>query len=147
MRIRDWSSDVCSSDLAVVALLARGAGETAIRLQALIYPVVDYRLAGGSYERYAEGYGVLTRGAMQWFQRHYLHSAGDAGDWRASPIKAASHRALPPAVIVSAECDVLCDEGGRYAEALRAAGVAVDHKPYAGQIGRASCRERVCQYV
>src|SRR3546814_17736701 len=126
MRIRDWSSDVCSSDLAVVALLARGAGETAIRLQALIYPVVDYRLAGGSYERYAEGYGVLTRGAMQWFQRHYLHSAGDAGDWRASPITAASPRALPPAALVSAEGDVLCAEARKRVVSGKSVSVSVD---------------------
>lgn len=119
---------------AVLALLARDAGETAIRLQALIYPVADYGLADDSYRRYAEGYGVLTRAAMQWFQRHYLRSADDAEDWRASPIRAASHAGLPPAVIVGAECDVLHDEGVRYAETLRAAGVAVDHREFAGMI-------------
>jgi len=119
---------------AVLALLARDAGETAIRLQALIYPVADYGLTDDSYRRYAEGYGVLTRAAMQWFQRHYLRTAGDAEDWRASPIKAASHAGLPPAVIVGAECDVLHDEGVRYAETLLAAGVAVDHREFAGMI-------------
>jgi len=119
---------------AVLALQARDAGETAIKLQALVYPVVDYGLAGDSYRRYAEGYGVLTRGAMQWFQRHYLRSAADAGDWRASPARAASHAGLPPAVIVNAECDVLRDEGAGYAETLRAAGVAVDHREFPGMI-------------
>lgn len=119
---------------AVVALMARDAGDTAIRLQALVYPVVDFALADDSYRRFAEGYGVLTRGAMQWFQGHYLSSPGDAADWRASPVKAASHAGLPPAVIVSAECDVLRDEGERYADALRAAGVAVDHREFPGMI-------------
>lgn len=119
---------------AVLALLARDAGETAIRLQALVYPVVDYGLAGDSYRRYAEGYGVLTRGAMQWFQRHYLRSVADADDWRASPARAESHAGLPPAVIVNAECDVLRDEGAGYAETLRAAGVAVDHREFPGMI-------------
>lgn len=119
---------------AVVALLARDAGESAIRLQALVYPVVDFGLSGDSYERYAEGYGVLTRGAMEWFRSHYLAAPADSGDWRASPARAPSHARLPPAVIVAAECDVLHDEGVRYAEILRAAGVPVDYRQFPGMI-------------
>lgn len=119
---------------AVVALMARDAGAPKLRLQALVYPVADYALTGESYERYAEGYGVLTRGAMEWFQRHYLSRPEDADDWRASPIKASSFAGVAPALIVNAECDVLRDDGARYAEALRRAGVPVEHKEYAGMI-------------
>lgn len=119
---------------AVVALRARDAGDTAIRLQALIYPVTDYSLSGASYGTYATGYGILTKAAMEWFQRHYLGSAADAEDWRASPLKADSHDGLAPALIVTAECDVLNDDGVRYAEALRAAGTTVEYKEYPGMI-------------
>jgi acetyl esterase len=119
---------------AVVALLARDAGHPKLRLQSLVYPVADYNLVGASYEKYAEGCGLLTKAAMVWFRDHYLRRPADADDWRASPIKAASFAGLAPAVIVTAECDVLHDEGQRYAEALRRAGVSVEHKDYPGMI-------------
>jgi acetyl esterase len=118
---------------AVVALMARDAGHTNIRLQLLVYPVVDFALTGASYATYASGFGVLTVDAMTWFRDHYLASPEDAGDWRASPIKA-NLKGLPPALIIAAQCDVLRDEGLAYAEALRAAGVSVEHKEYAGMI-------------
>ncbi len=59
---------------AVVALLARDAGSPRLSLQSLVYPIADYGLVGDSYEKYANGYGILTRGAMEWFRDHYLRS-------------------------------------------------------------------------
>jgi acetyl esterase len=119
---------------AVVAIMARDAGHANIALQVLIYPVTDYHLSGASYRRFGQGYGVLTSDVMAWFRKHYLGHPGDADDWRASPIRARSLARLPPAVIIAAECDVLRDEGAAYAEALRAAGTAVDRREYAGMI-------------
>ncbi len=119
---------------AVVALLARDAGGPMLRLQSLVYPVADYTLSGASYGKYAQGYGVLTRDAMVWFRDHYLRSAADAEDWRASPLKASRLAGVAPAVIITAECDVLHDEGDGYAAALRQAGVAVEYREYAGMI-------------
>ena len=119
---------------AVVALLARAAGGPRLRLQSLVYPVADLDLAGSSYEKYAQGYGLLTREAMVWFRNHYLRSPRDAEDWRASPIKAASFAGVAPAIVITAECDVLHDDGERYAAALRAAGVPVEYKEYPGMI-------------
>jgi acetyl esterase len=119
---------------AVVALIARDKGGPALRLQSLVYPVADYSLSTPSYETFAEGYGLLTRGAMRWFQQHYLRSAADAADWRASPIRAPSFKDVAPARVVTAECDVLHDEGAAYAEALRQAGVAVEYREYPGMI-------------
>src|SRR5208283_2223819 len=65
-------------------------GGPGLRLQSLVYPVADYGLVGDSYDKYAQGYGLLTKEAMVWFRNHYLRSPKDAEDWRASPIKAAS---------------------------------------------------------
>jgi len=115
-------------------IMARDAGAPALKLQSLVYPVVDYRLTDASYERYATGYGILTKNAMAWFQRHYLRDAADADDWRASPIKAANLAGVAPAIIIAAECDVLCDEGKRYAAALTAAGVPVQRHEFAGMV-------------
>jgi acetyl esterase len=119
---------------AVVALAARDAGAPKLRLQSLVYPISDYRLVGDSFAKYGQGYGILTREAMVWFQQHYLRTLDDADDWRASPIKAASLAGVAPAIIVTAECDVLHDDGENYAAALRRAGVAVEHREYAGMI-------------
>jgi acetyl esterase len=119
---------------AVVALMARDTGGPRLRLQSLVYPVADYGLVGDSYEKFAEGYGVLTGQAMVWFRNHYLRTPKDAEDWRASPIKAASLAGVAPAIVVTAECDVLHDDGEGYAEALRRAGVPVEYKEYPGMI-------------
>lgn len=119
---------------AVVALMARDAGGPGLALQSLVYPISDYGMGTASYETFAEGYGILTRAAMVWFRDHYLRSPADAADWRASPIRAASLAGVAPAIVVTAECDVLHDDGQNYAEALRAAGVAVEYREYAGMI-------------
>jgi acetyl esterase len=119
---------------AVTALLARDAGGPQLRLQSLVYPVTDYGLASDSYDRYASGYGILTRQATFWFRDHYLCRPEGANDWRASPIRAANLAGVAPAIIITAECDVLHDEGERYADALRHAGVPVEYKELPGMI-------------
>jgi acetyl esterase len=119
---------------AVVALVARDAGSPKLRLQSLVYPVADYSIVGDSYDKYAQGYGILTKEAMVWFRDHYLRTPEDADDWRASPIKAASLAGAAPAIVVTAECDVLHDDGLRYAETLQRAGVPVEYREYPGMI-------------
>ena len=119
---------------AVTALLARDAGGPALRHQLLVYPVTDYRCASASYDRYARGYGTLEAESMRWFQRHYLGGADAAADWRASPLLATDLSGLPPALVITAECDVLRDEGAAYAERLAASGTPCVHVPFAGMI-------------
>ena len=119
---------------AVAALTARDEGGPALRHQLLVYPVTDYRCRGPSYERYARGYGTLEAESMHWFQRHYLGGPDPAEDWRASPLLAADLSGLPPALVVTAECDVLRDEGVAYAERLTASGTPCEHVPFPGMI-------------
>lgn len=127
--------DSAGANLATVAaIIARDKGSPPIAFQVLIYPIADYRMIDDSYRRYASGYGVLGASTMSWFRSHYLRSPDDAGDWRASPILAPSLAGLPPAIVVTAGCDVLHDEGERYAAALSGAGVRVEHRDYAGMI-------------
>ena len=119
---------------AVAALTARDEGGPALRHQLLVYPVTDYRCRGPSYERYARGYGTLEAESMRWFQRHYLGGPDGADDWRASPLLAADLSGLPPALVITAECDVLRDEGVAYAERLAESGTPCEHAPFPGMI-------------
>jgi acetyl esterase len=112
---------------AVAALLLRNKGVTGLAGQILIYPVTaPYDPPTASYLEMAEGYG-LTRKGMMWFWDHYLKNKSDAADFRAAPLLAASLRGLPRAFVVTAEYDVLRDEGQAYARRLEEAGVDVTH--------------------
>ncbi|HEX4872063.1 MAG TPA: alpha/beta hydrolase [Nevskiaceae bacterium] len=115
-----------------VALCARDAG-LALRHQLLIYPVVD---AGGgteSLKERAEGY-FLTAALMAWFLNHYVRDPAQVADWRLSPLRAPSHAGVAPASILVCGYDPLHDDGVRYAEALRRAGVAVSFRDVPDQI-------------
>jgi acetyl esterase len=113
---------------AVAALRLRAAGGPRLAGQLLLYPVTDHWTAGfASYDAFAEGFG-LTRAVMAWFWDHYLGTSLDAQAARglspdAAPLRAADLRGLPPALVITAEYDVLRDEGEAYAARLREAGV------------------------
>ena len=122
---------------AVMALRARDRGGPAIALQALIYPVTDADFSRPSYDdSSATPYSdqLLSREAMIWYWDHYLPGQSRRTEAYASPLRAGDFSGLPPAVILTAEHDVLRDEGEAYAEALQAANVPVDFKRYIGQI-------------
>jgi acetyl esterase len=112
---------------AVVALLLRDKGVAGLAGQILIYPVTAYYdPPTASYLEMAEGYG-LTRKGMMWFWDHYLKDKSEAADFRAAPLRAASLRGLPRAFLVTAEYDLLRDEGQAYAQRLEEAGADVTH--------------------
>lgn len=119
---------------AVLALMARDTGAPHLRLQSLVYPLGDQKLSGNSFETFAEGYGLLTYKAAVWFREHYLRGAADIADWRASPVRAASHAGVAPAIIVVAECDILHDDCVAYADILGRAGVPVEYQEFPGMI-------------
>ena len=109
----------------VTAIALRDQVSPRLRGQVLIYPITDHVDAGtGSYTEFAEGYG-LTREGMRWFMRHYVSHPGHAIDPRLCPLRAPNLRNLPPAFVLTAEYDVLRDEGERYAHRLREDGVEV----------------------
>jgi acetyl esterase len=118
---------------AVVALDARDRGGPPLVFQLLIYPATDMQMGRPSHARHADQL-PLRRATMRWFVGHYLRDAGDEADWRASPLRAANFRNLPPALIVTAGFDPLSDEGEAYARALSDAGVPVVHRRFEGQI-------------
>ena len=120
---------------AAVTLLSRERGEPDIRLQLLFYPVTDATFDTASYHQFAEGYH-LRRDAMMWFWDQYTRHPGERNEITASPLRAgvAQLKRLPPALIITAEADVLRDEGEAYANKLRQAGVRVTAVRFQGTI-------------
>ena len=113
---------------AVVCLLARDRGGPAISHQALIYPATDTTAVRPP----AKDMPFLSLEEMTAFRRLYLGPDGDPANPWASPLLAAAHGGLPPALIQVAEHDPLREEGVGYAGALRAAGVPVRLTEYVG---------------
>ena len=112
---------------AVVALLLRDKRAERLAGQMLIYPVAAYYDPPTvSYLENAAGYG-LTRGGMMWFWDNYLNHPDEAKDVRAAPLLAPSLAGLPRAFVVTAEYDVLRDEGQALAKRLEEAGVPVTY--------------------
>jgi acetyl esterase len=119
----------------VITLLSRERGGPDIRLQMLFYPVTDAAFDTASYHQFAEGYH-LRRDAMMWFWKQYTRHPGERNEITASPLRASVEQlqGLPPALIITAEADVLRDEGEAYASKLRQAGVRVAAVRFQGTI-------------
>ncbi|BCB84617.1 alpha/beta hydrolase [Phytohabitans suffuscus] len=113
---------------AVLARRQRDAG-TPLAYQVLIYPVIDPAMSSESYRELSE-YGLEST-AMALFWAMFLGDAGDPESPDVAPL-AADLAGLPPALILTAEYDVLRDEGERYGDALLAAGVPVVVSRYLG---------------
>ncbi|WP_338701922.1 alpha/beta hydrolase [Streptomyces sp. Q6] len=111
---------------AVLTLLAKERGGLTLAHQVLFYPVTDARFDTDSYRQFAEGY-FLRRDGMQWFWDQYTTDENRRREITASPLRASVEQlsGLPPALVITAEADVLRDEGEAYAARLREAGVEV----------------------
>jgi acetyl esterase len=118
---------------AVVAQRARDRGGPPVAFQALIYPVTDADLDNGSYTA-DENQLMLSRDSMVWFWDHYLPDAERRSEPDASPLRAGDFAGLPPAIVLTAEYDVLRDEGEAYADRLQEAGVPVERYRVPGQM-------------
>ena len=105
------------------------------RHQVLFYPVTDARFDTGSYAEFATGY-FLRRDAMQWFWDQYTTDPAERAQITASPLRATPEQlaGLPPTLVITAEADVLRDEGEAFANKLRDAGVPVTAVRYQGVI-------------
>jgi len=111
---------------AAVVLMAKAKNGPAIKLQVMLWPVTDANFETGSYKELGEG-RFLTRNMMIWFWDNYLPDKTARKEIYASPLQASVEqlKGLPPALIQTAENDVLRDEGEAYARKLNEAGVPV----------------------
>jgi len=117
----------------VAAMMIRDRGGPHVALQVLVYPVTNRDMITLSHTNYAQGY-MLTHEMMRWFWDQYLTGEEAAEHPYVSPLRAENLGDLPPALVVTAEYDPLCDEGEAYASKLAAAGVRVRHSRYEGMV-------------
>jgi acetyl esterase len=125
------AGDSAGGNLAAVAA-RRLRGELEIALQVLVYPVTDAGVNLPSYREFADGHG-LSAASMRRFWDLYLDGA-DGSHPDASPLRAGDLAGVAPALVLTAEEDVLRDEGEAYAGALRDAGVEVELVRWPGSI-------------
>ncbi len=125
--------DSAGGNLAAVVAQAAGRSGPPVSLQVLIYPITDCDLSTASYVD-PDNQLFLTRDGMAWFWDHYAPDRDARTAPELSPLRAPDLAGLPPAVVLTAEHDVLRDEGEAYAEHLRQAGVAVNSRRFAGQM-------------
>jgi acetyl esterase len=117
---------------ALVTLAAREAGPPIV-FQLLVYPATDLALTHPSVAEYSAPGSFLDHTALAWFARHYL-GGRDPADPALSPFYAADLAGLPPALVITAECDPVRDDGEAYAARLRAAGGQAEVVCYRGQL-------------
>ena len=117
---------------AVAALRLRDRVTPPLAFQLLVYPLVDFADDSPSMREFASGH-FITSEVLAYFEGHYLRTAADRSHPDASPLNADLH-GLPPAFVITAECDPLRDQGEAYARKLQQAGVPVTSKRYEGMI-------------
>lgn len=120
---------------AVIALMAKNKKGPEIKLQVLFWPVTDASFETASYNQFAEK-RFLTKNMMIWFWDNYTKDENARNEIYASPLRASLEqlKGLPPALVQTAENDVLRDEGEAYARKLDLAGVPVTLVRYEGMI-------------
>jgi acetyl esterase len=127
------AGDSAGANLAVVVCQMARARDIRLALQVLLCPVMD--ALGRTQSRQALGVGYfLEERTMVRYWEHYRIEGLDPDDPRVSPLRAHDFHNMPPALIHTAEYDLLSDEGALYAIELARAGVKVRHSQHPGMI-------------
>ncbi|MCH9633004.1 MAG: Carboxylesterase NlhH [Chlamydiae bacterium] len=95
----------------------------------LIYPVTNYDFSTSSYKKMGSGY-ILSEDKMRWYFSKYFEKNEDAQKTYAVPMNAKDFSGLPKTLVITAQYDPLCDEGKKYADALKEAGVSCEYLCY-----------------
>lgn len=129
------AGDSAGANLAAAAAIeARKSEGPSIAGQILIYPVTDLsNFDTDSYGAFAKGY-YLTLAYMEKFRDCYVPNQADRANPLVSPLLEKDLSNLPPALVVTAQFDMLRDEGEAYARRLEEAGGSIRHIQVPGVI-------------
>ncbi|ROP74040.1 alpha/beta hydrolase [Curtobacterium sp. PhB115] len=128
------SGDSVGGNMAIaLALLAAERGDVEFAELVLFYPVTNAAFDTASYEEFAEGY-FLARDGMRWFWDQYTTDEATRALPTVSPLRAPLEQlaTLPETLVITAEADVLRDEGEAFAARLREAGVRATNARFGG---------------
>lgn len=128
------AGDSAGGNLAsVLALMAREKNEISLKAQVLIYPMLDATLSSTSLieNAYMPPFN-LADCVYSW--QLYLPKDVDRRNPFVSPLQAEVVSGLPPSLVLTAEFDILADEGEAYVQRLRDAGVPVEHEEFQGMV-------------
>ena len=141
---------------AATALLARDRKGPQLAGQILFYPITDCRLRTESMLTHKDS-PMLNEKMLSFYVKNYAREPKDILAPLFSPALSTDLSRLPPALIISAELDPLCDDGKLYADALNAAGTKANaltvkgayhgFMPYKHGIGRAEGECAMRQFV
>jgi acetyl esterase len=120
---------------AAVTIMSKQRRGPKIAFQVLFYPPTAINFETGSYQDWRNG-PWLTRQDMEWFWDMYLPSPAARAQSIATPLSATIDEltGLPDALLITAELDVLRDEGESYARKLQEARVRTTCTRYIGTI-------------
>lgn len=132
-KIALWGESSGASIAAACTHILRDQKLPIIKHQTLFYPMVDLVTPYPSKESYGQGY-MLDKAFIQWLDARGFEPDQDRSHPHASPLLSPNFTDLPPATIITAECDPLRDEGEAYVQKLQLAGVKVHAKRFQGMI-------------
>ncbi|MES2784301.1 MAG: alpha/beta hydrolase [Pseudomonadota bacterium] len=137
------AGDSAGANLAVALMLVlrdlngHGREELILPMAALLfYGVYAPDENSRSHRRFGSGHFGLSSARMAWFRQHYLagaDGAAAASHALVSPLRA-NLGGLPPLLVMSAQCDPLCDDSSALARRAKAAGVEVTLSERSGLI-------------
>src|SRR5205085_12579700 len=112
--------------------MIRDRGGPALVFQLLLWPTMDFRLTTASWKDY-DGY-LISSEEFRIFPEIYLPNEAEQSNPYAAPSLAPDLHGLPPALVITAECDPLRDGGEEYGQRLLEAGVPATVSRYDGMV-------------
>lgn len=94
----------------------------------LLYPFLDPTSGFGSYDLAT----TWDREEAQWYWQQYLHDGADPADPDVAPLNSPHLATLPPTLVITAEDDIVRDEGEHLATVLKEKGVRAQAVRYLG---------------
>ena len=116
----------------VVALTSHDRSGPTLVFQLLLWPSIDFRITTPSWKKY-DGY-LMTSQEFLVVRDIYLNHTEEQSHPYAAPLFAPDLHGLPPALIITAECDPLRDGAEQYGQRLQEAGVPTTISRYDGMV-------------